>query len=66
MKRTPTDTEPAPDATTDDAEPAAVIDCPVCGGPAPYLGRLGRLAWYRCRDCGMESNVAIDAGGADD
>lgn len=33
-----------------DAPPA----CPICEGPGTLLGRLGRLVWWRCRDCGME------------
>lgn len=27
--------------------------CPACGGPGVYLGNLGRLAHFRCRNCGM-------------
>jgi hypothetical protein len=26
----------------------------VCLGPLEPLGQLGRLWWYRCRDCGMD------------
>jgi hypothetical protein len=29
-------------------------NCSCCGGELLYLGRLGGLYWYRCRDCGME------------
>ena len=25
-----------------------------CGGDLHLLGILGRLAWYRCRHCGMQ------------
>ena len=27
--------------------------CPVCAGDGVPLGTLGRLRWFRCRDCGM-------------
>lgn len=27
-------------------------ECPACGGPGVPLGTLGRLAHFRCRDCG--------------
>jgi hypothetical protein len=31
--------------------------CPACGGEEPVvLGQLGRLQWYRCRDCGIDFN----------
>jgi transposase-like protein len=30
--------------------------CPACGGSGAELGVLGRLQWYRCRDCGMDFN----------
>jgi len=32
-------------------------ECPVCGGLLVYLGRLGRLNWLRCRNCGIDCNV---------
>ena len=28
--------------------------CPVCPGRGMVLGQLGRLRWYRCRDCGID------------
>lgn len=29
--------------------------CPACGCPvSAELGSLGRLAWYRCRGCGID------------
>jgi hypothetical protein len=28
--------------------------CDVCGGPLNFMGTLGNLEWYRCRNCGME------------
>ena len=30
--------------------------CPVCPGRGVPLGQLGRLRWYRCRDCGIDFN----------
>lgn len=30
--------------------------CPICPGHGVPLGTLGRLRWYRCRDCGMDFN----------
>lgn len=30
--------------------------CPVCPGRGVPLGTLGRLRWYRCRDCGIDFN----------
>lgn len=30
------------------------MPCPLCTGPGVPLGRMGRLAWYRCRDCGID------------
>jgi hypothetical protein len=28
--------------------------CDVCGGPLNFMGTLGAVEWYRCRNCGME------------
>lgn len=28
--------------------------CPVCPGSGLLLGSLGRLRWFRCRDCGID------------
>lgn len=28
--------------------------CDVCGGPLNFMGTLGNVEWYRCRNCGME------------
>lgn len=28
--------------------------CAHCGGPMGYLGTLGILDWYSCRNCGFE------------
>lgn len=30
--------------------------CPMCGGPPVYLGILGSLTWFTCRNCGMQFN----------
>jgi DNA-directed RNA polymerase subunit RPC12/RpoP len=30
------------------------VACKLCGGTLQLLGQLGRLAWYRCRHCGIE------------
>jgi predicted nucleic acid-binding Zn ribbon protein len=28
--------------------------CPACGGIGMLLGQLGRLFWFRCRQCGID------------
>ncbi len=33
---------------------SAATYCPLCPGQGSLLGRLGRLRWFRCRDCGMD------------
>lgn len=33
-----------------------VESCGLCGGEAQPLGTLGKLTWYRCRDCGIDFN----------
>ncbi len=36
-------------------------ECAWCGQwEGRYLGRLGRLAWYRCAACGGDFNVEAD------
>lgn len=30
------------------------MTCPTCGGDLFFLGKLGRLFWYRCRACGLD------------
>lgn len=30
-----------------------VSHCPACAGDGVPLGKLGRLRWFRCRNCGM-------------
>lgn len=34
--------------------------CPVCDGEAYPLGNLGKLAHFRCRDCGMDFHKAAE------
>ena len=31
--------------------------CGVCGGLVETLGRLGRVLWGRCRNCGLDQAV---------
>lgn len=28
--------------------------CACCGGELTYLGALGNLVWFRCRNCGAD------------
>jgi hypothetical protein len=28
--------------------------CPLCGGEGQYMGSLGKVKWFRCRNCGIE------------
>lgn len=28
--------------------------CPMCKGPRMFLGQLGLMRWFRCRNCGMD------------
>lgn len=50
------DATDAEDGTEDDADdaPVASEDCPACNGPGTQLGTLGRLDWFRCRNCGTD------------
>ena len=34
-------------------------ECPFCGGPGVFLGNLGKIAHFRCRNCGI--NFGTDA-----
>ena len=35
-----------------------LFKCLECGAAVPVLlGSLGRLCWFRCRDCGIEFSV---------
>ena len=42
----------------DDLEAAAELldsyTCPLCEGDPVRLGVLGRLEWFRCRNCGID------------
>jgi predicted Zn-ribbon and HTH transcriptional regulator len=31
-----------------------IPQCPACGGSPNLLGNLGKVTWWRCRDCGIE------------
>jgi len=35
----------------DEEEP---LSCDMCGGILGFLGCLGNLNWYQCRNCGHE------------
>ncbi len=35
------------------------MKCRLCGGLLMFLGRLGLLKHYRCRDCGMQSSRKV-------
>jgi hypothetical protein len=35
--------------------------CPVCGGEGNFMGQLGSLAHYRCRQCGMDFSAPANA-----
>ena len=39
-------------------------DCQMCHGQGVFMGTLGKLDWYCCRDCGMEFNMErqVDPG----
>ena len=32
------------------------MKCGLCHGPLNFLGVLGHLAWFVCRNCGMQWN----------
>lgn len=36
------------------------LKCGLCGGLLVFLGLLGDLAWYRCRDCGLEYSHRVN------
>jgi hypothetical protein len=37
-----------------------MLPCPLCSGFGYLLGVLGRLAWFRCRACGIEFNLPAE------
>jgi hypothetical protein len=39
--------------------------CEVCDGEGLFLGNLGNLAHYRCRDCGIQFSVEGAEGDAE-
>lgn len=38
--------------------------CPQCDGPGFFLGQLGTLEWWRCRNCGIDFST-IGVRGSD-
>jgi len=34
--------------------------CPQCGGPGVPLGTLGKLAHFRCRNCGWDFSADLE------
>jgi hypothetical protein len=42
-----------------ESEESAYVQCSMCGGPMNYLGDMGRLKWFRCRNCGAEGSLDI-------
>lgn len=39
-------------------------ECSACGGALQSLGVLGRVAWFRCRACGLEQSREVSELGA--
>lgn len=31
--------------------------CELCNGILEHLGKLGKLTWFRCRNCGADCGV---------
>ena len=40
--------------------------CPLCNGPLSFLGFLGKLGWFRCRNCGMDCSKPAEECDVDD
>jgi hypothetical protein len=40
--------------------PLETDPCAMCGGPVGYLGTLGRVEYYQCRNCGWERRGGQD------
>lgn len=36
------------------------MNCGICNGELEYMGTLGELDHYRCRNCGMDSSKQIE------
>lgn len=36
------------------------MECPMCYGTGESLGTLGKLMWYRCRQCGWNFPEELD------
>jgi transcription elongation factor Elf1 len=49
--------------TTSNPEMSEAFACPCCGGPYTILGKLGRLWWVRCRNCGIEVKLSAEQAG---
>ena len=32
------------------------MSCEICGGGLMWLGNLGSVTWWRCRNCGMDQS----------
>jgi len=44
----------------DEDQRATRRECRLCGAELAWLGRLGRLLWLRCRDCGMDFSTRAE------
>lgn len=40
----------------DELEDQGAAECPYCRGDAYPMGPAGGLIWFRCQNCGMDSN----------
>ena len=45
-----------PDGVWDDDDYEVPLSCSACGGALVALGALGRVAHFRCRNCGLDSS----------
>lgn len=36
------------------------VTCYACDGPGVYIGSLGDLMYFRCRNCGAEYSITVD------
>lgn len=43
-----------------------MFECELCGGMLVFLGQLGMVEHFRCRDCGMMYSVDASSELADD
>lgn len=49
------DDDEADDELDDEEYPNEKL-CPMCRGPLQFLGKLGCMDHFRCRNCGMMTN----------